>query len=119
METKQTARGITTVRGVPRDLAYAYALYERLMKQMTEEVYHWSEAGQLKVVRDGLESGQVSILHASGRRVGWLQVAKAHGVIELVQMYVAPAEQGQGLGTAVVRGLLTEDKKHLAPPDPV
>ena len=92
--------------GTADDFDFAYDLYRSQMAPLTiEALGRWRDDGQRPVVRAGLAGGDVRIVELDGRPVGWLQHREREGRTELLQIYVDPAVQGRGLGTALLREL--------------
>ena len=90
----------------PDDLEFAYGLYRRLMEPLTAEVRAWSDERQRAVVAEAIAGGGVEVLTVGERDVGWVELREAGGALLLAQLYVEPAFQERGIGSAVVRDLL-------------
>jgi ribosomal protein S18 acetylase RimI-like enzyme len=87
------------------DVAYAWRLYEQLMRARTEALMPWRAERQREVIESALKSGGMRMIDVDGAVCGWLHVYEAADGIDLLQLYVAPERQNQGIGTAIVRGL--------------
>ena len=87
------------------DAAYAWRLSEDLMRARTEALMPWRAERQREVVESALKSGGMRMIDVDGAACGWLHVHEAADGIDLLQLYLAPARQNQGIGTAIVRGL--------------
>ena len=90
----------------PGDLEFAYGLYRRLMEPLTAELRAWNESRHRAVVAEAIAGGGVEIFTIGAREVGWSEIREAGGALLLAQLYVEPAFQGRGIGTAVVSDLL-------------
>ncbi|MEM7225699.1 MAG: GNAT family N-acetyltransferase [Pseudomonadota bacterium] len=89
----------------PDDLAFAWGLYRRLMKPLTEALIPWQEAAQRAVVERDLASGQAEIIAVDGADVGWMHLRAEEDRLELCQLYIAPDHQNGGIGGAIVEQL--------------
>ena len=87
------------------DVDYLWRLYRQLMRPLTEELMRWSDDRQRVVVEAGLAAGGTSVIVVDGADVGWLQVREDPAALFLGQLYIEPAQQGDGLGTAILRDL--------------
>lgn len=88
-----------------RDLAYAWRLYEQLMRARTEALMPWRAERQREVVENALDSGGMRMIAAEGAVCGWLHVLEGVDGIELHQLYVAPERQNRGIGSAILKDL--------------
>lgn len=97
----------TTLRpATSDDFAFAWQLYRDLMEPLTIELLGaWRDDGQRAVVRAGLASGDARIVRLGDEEVGWLQARERDGTVELLQIYVSPRWQGQGIGTGLIEDL--------------
>jgi ribosomal protein S18 acetylase RimI-like enzyme len=89
----------------PGDAAYAWRLYEQLMRARTEALMPWRAQRQREVVANALKSGGMQMILAEGAVCGWLHVHDGADGLELLQLYVAPARQNGGIGTEIIRDL--------------
>jgi ribosomal protein S18 acetylase RimI-like enzyme len=90
----------------PGDLAFAYGLYRHLMEPLTVAYRAWDDARQRRIVAEAIAAGEVEVIALGERDVGWVQVRETDDAVILGQLYVLPAFQGRGIGTAVVRDVL-------------
>jgi GNAT superfamily N-acetyltransferase len=52
--------------------------------------------------------GEVRVITCDGAEVGWLQSRMEHGSLFLVQLFVESGFQGRGIGTEVLKRLMSE-----------
>ena len=83
-----------------------YRIYREGMRPHVEQVWGWDEDFQRERFRRGFDPGSTRVVVSSGREIGFLKVTESEGVISLTQVFVMPEYQGQGLGTALVRGIV-------------
>jgi ribosomal protein S18 acetylase RimI-like enzyme len=84
------------------DLAYAWRLYEDLMRARTEALMPWRAERQREVIESALGSGGMRMIAVDGTVCGWLHVHEAGDGIDLLQLYVAREHQNGGIGTDIV-----------------
>ena len=87
------------------DIGFAWRLYEDLMRARTEALIPWRAERQREVVDSALRSGGMEMIVAEGAVIGWLHVHDNADGIDLNQIYLAPARQGRGIGTDILRKL--------------
>ena len=80
-------------------------LHKATMRGLVDQVWGWDEAVQREFFRAYLDAGNLSIIVVDGEAVGAVQVHTADDHYLLSQIEVAPAHQGQGYGTRVIRRL--------------
>lgn len=66
----------------------------------------WDEARHQRHWAACLDRGQLHVVSLSGDRVGMLQIFERGDAVEVGEIQIAPAHQGQGLGTRLLRDLL-------------
>ncbi|MGC0389398.1 ribosomal protein S18 acetylase RimI-like enzyme [Bradyrhizobium sp. USDA 241] len=76
------------------------------MRPYTQELMVWDEAKQRASFAALWKLPEVRIVAVNGREVGWLQVQESPREVHLLQFFIAPDQQGNGIGTEVLRGLL-------------
>lgn len=95
------------------DFAFAWGLYRDSMEALTLELMGtWNEPGQKNVVNDAATNGGTSIILIDGTKVGWLQTCESPDRIYLGQIYILPAQQNRGVGTAILRQLGARARLH-------
>jgi len=87
------------------DIEFAWRLYEQLMRSRTEALMPWRAERQREVVASALKSGGMQMILAEGRVCGWLHVQERADGVELHQIYLVPARQRRGIGTAILKSL--------------
>jgi ribosomal protein S18 acetylase RimI-like enzyme len=65
-------------------------------------------AKQAANLRQRWDVRQVRIITLDGADIGWVQSMIEGDALFLGQLFVAPAHQGRGIGTMIVRGLIEE-----------
>lgn len=86
----------------PADTEFCWILYRDALKP-TAGGAAWDEAARRGAVEASLREEGASILVEAEHDAGWLHVAETRFGIHLGQLYLAPHDQGHGLGTAFLR----------------
>jgi ribosomal protein S18 acetylase RimI-like enzyme len=85
------------------DFRFAWSLYEKLMKPLTQALLgRWNEPGQKQVVEMALAQEGTFIIVKDKLDVGWMQVIESPDTLHLAQLYVVPPLQNRGIGTAIL-----------------
>ena len=97
------------------DVEFAWRLYEQLMRRRTEALVPWRANRQREVVDSALRSGGMQMIVVDGAVSGWLHVHENAEMIELLQLYLVPAQQRRGIGTSILRSLQDRARSHRRP----
>ena len=90
------------------DLDFAWFLYRELMKPLTEEVMTWHDINQRRGIERDIGGGDASIVLVGDLAAGWFSHRDEPAAVRLCQLYVMPAMQNRGIGSAIVRRLAAE-----------
>jgi len=91
------------------DAEFVYGVIEATMRDYVVAIWgHWNEAAVLEEAQAICRAGQAQIIQVDGAAVGMLLVERHATHIELEQLLVLPAHQNRGVGTLLVRGLMSE-----------
>jgi ribosomal protein S18 acetylase RimI-like enzyme/8-oxo-dGTP pyrophosphatase MutT (NUDIX family) len=107
----ETTAPITNYRMRPAtaaDYTFLYNLKVACLKAYVAATWGWNEAFQQAHFAAQFDPHQSQIITVDGQDAGQLQVEYRPDVIFLAGLYILPGYQGRGLGTAVIRDLLTE-----------
>jgi GNAT superfamily N-acetyltransferase len=91
----------------PEDFDFCADLYFSEMARTIREL-NLDLAKQAANLRQHWELQQVRIITGDGDDVGWVQSMIEGDALFLGQLFVAPAHQGHGVGTIIVRRLIEE-----------
>jgi GNAT superfamily N-acetyltransferase len=87
--------------------AFALELYLATMRPYTAELMVWDEQKQIASFAQRWKREDVRIIVLDGRDAGWMQAIETPSEIVLQQLFVVPERQGAGLGTRVLKDLLS------------
>jgi GNAT superfamily N-acetyltransferase len=88
------------------DVAFARNLYLETMREIIERLFGWDQRREEQNFARSFKLEEVRVTTADGNDVGWIQEQVSEKSINLRSFYVAPAMQGRGIGTQVLRMLL-------------
>ena len=98
-----------------RDFDFARGLYFETMRWAIERVFGWDEARQYASFSEWFKPEEVSVITADGVDAGWIQQCMNENGIVLGSIYVAPAMQRKGIGSAVLRAILHTGRQKSKP----
>jgi ribosomal protein S18 acetylase RimI-like enzyme len=95
------------------DLAFLEDVFLRAMRvHITATRGFWDEAKERSQFREQLQLRRARIIECNGLRVGFFITLERGQDIELHTLCIAPEHQGQGLGSAVTRQILSDAHAH-------
>jgi ribosomal protein S18 acetylase RimI-like enzyme len=93
------------------DSDFIYQVVESTMRSYVEQVWgSFSEDYNRRNIAEAISMRSYSIIVIEERDVGALAVERCDTHIQLTQLYVIPAYQNRGIGTTLVRKLISEAK---------
>jgi putative acetyltransferase len=92
------------------DLPFARALYFDTMRYITDQLPGFDEAAHAARFAERFLLDEVRIVVRDGGDIGWLQVGESGQELFLKQMFIDPAVQRQGIGSALLRDLLARGR---------
>jgi ribosomal protein S18 acetylase RimI-like enzyme len=108
--------GIRMRPATAADAEFIYHVVETTMRGYVEQIWgSFSEDYNRKNIAETIEAGIYSLIEREGRPIGALAVERHPTHIQLVQIYILPAHQNRGIGTALVRGLAGEARSTARP----
>jgi RimJ/RimL family protein N-acetyltransferase len=101
-------RKIDLQQGSADHYRFALDLYLSAMRPLTEQLMAWDEQKQRDSFVAQWKPDEVSIIVVDGIDVGWLQIIESSADIRLLQFFLAPEFRRAGIGTEVLRRLVTK-----------
>jgi ribosomal protein S18 acetylase RimI-like enzyme len=92
----------------PDDYTFSLTLYLETIEPYASEWFSWVPEEQEAQFSDLWRPDDTRIIVLDGNDVGWVEIRQTGDEIFLKQLYVAPAYQGQGIGSQVVLRLLDD-----------
>lgn len=90
------------------DFDFIYQLRRATMKEYVEATWGWDEAFQQERFSRSFYPATSQIIVVDGRDVGELALEEKDDELFLSDIYILPACQNRGLGTALLRDLLAQ-----------
>jgi hypothetical protein len=84
---------------------FALELYLSTMRPYTEQLMVWGDENQRANFAALWKLTEVRIVTFNGSDVGWLQVQESTDEVRLLQFFIAPDQERNGIGTEVLRHL--------------
>jgi ribosomal protein S18 acetylase RimI-like enzyme len=98
-----------------QDYDFAWRLYSRTIREITEALIGWNEIKQSASFADQWRPEEVRVIVTAGTDIGWLQTALVSDTMFIKQMYIDPAYQRMGIGTRVMGIVIAEASKEQLP----
>lgn len=97
------------------DYDFLYSLKVACLKEYVSATWGWDEAFQQRHFAKQFDPAKVQIVAVDGRDVGQLSVENRDEELFLSGIYIFPGWQNEGLGTAIIRDVLSEAKDQNRP----
>jgi GNAT superfamily N-acetyltransferase len=91
-----------------RDGVFLWALHNATLKDYVTQTWGWDDQVQRRMFDERFDPARIEILVCEGQDVGALAVEQRPDELWLAELQIAPAWQGRGLGTAILRDLIDE-----------
>jgi GNAT superfamily N-acetyltransferase len=89
------------------DVYFSRSLYFETMRGMIESLFGWDQRHQEESFGEWFDLQEASIIVADGSDVGWMQIRTNEQEVLLASLYVRPEMQHRGIGTHVLREVIT------------
>jgi GNAT superfamily N-acetyltransferase len=93
------------------DYGFARQLLFSTMRELVDQAVGWNEFAMDLFFAREWDMRDVRIIRQDGRDIGWLQVRAGHNEMEMLDLFVLPSHQGQGVGTTILRQVLARAGK--------
>lgn len=90
------------------DRKFLWELHRTSIRPYVEATWGWDEAWQVAHFRERFDPAQFEIVEMEGTAVGCLRVERRPDALFLSVIEIAPAYQGRGIGTSLIRSLMAE-----------
>jgi len=98
------------------DAEFIYRRVEATMRSYVEQIWgSFSEEYNRKNIADTIAANSYSIIRCGGEDVGAISVERHPDFIQLSQLYILPQHQRKGVGTSLVRELVSEARSARKP----
>jgi GNAT superfamily N-acetyltransferase len=90
------------------DFSFIYNLHRQTMYSYVEETWGWEEEVQLQGMREDFDNSLFEIICLNRQDIGVISVIDRGNELFLNYMAILPIYQKQGLGTQILRKVLTQ-----------
>ena len=91
------------------DCERLYRIQSQSMRPYVEQIWGWNESFQEERFRQGFDPDKTRIVLSNEREIGFLRVTEKKEAVFIEQIYIIPEYQGWGIGTALVREVLSRN----------
>jgi ribosomal protein S18 acetylase RimI-like enzyme len=89
------------------DAQFVYAIHCSSMRDVISRTWGWDEEWQAADFESRFEPGRTSFIVTEGQRVGFLELEDRGSELYVGTLNILPAWQNQGVGSAVMRDVLS------------
>jgi len=100
----------TLQKATADDSDFFYHVKKTVLQGYIEEIWGWDEAFQQQFHRDNYSTANCSIIYVGGVPAGTVEVKEDAGVIFISSLYLLPAYQRKGIGTAIIEQCIANAK---------
>ena len=97
------------------DAEWLFELHRAAMRTYVERTWGWDETWQARFFKDHYDLSTVQVIQSGARDVGVVRVSDEPSQIVLEMIELLPEFQGQGIGTGLIRALLSRAKQRRVP----
>jgi len=90
------------------DYDFLHHVHKATLKKYITQIWGWDENWQRDHFRDHFDPAKRQIIVLNGNDIGAIGIEKREGDIFLAYIAILPDYQGQGIGTTLIRQLLSE-----------
>jgi ribosomal protein S18 acetylase RimI-like enzyme len=114
-ERFQKPRNISLRPAAAGDYAFAEALYLSSTGPLLSALGRWDEAAARERLSASYPRHPAYVIGCDGQEIGWLQVSEGENGIHIHQMHLVPRYRDQGIGSRLIRDLLSRAQKRRIP----
>lgn len=92
------------------DFEFIKRVHHVTLREHVEKIWGWNEPAQDAFVQEDFESGEIQLIRSSKDSVGYLQVSRKDGVLNIVNILLLPEFQNRQLGSAIIKDLIVQSK---------
>jgi ribosomal protein S18 acetylase RimI-like enzyme len=101
---------------LPEDFVFLFNLHKAAMQAYVEDTFgSWDEEWQERYFRTHFVPALLQVIQIDGRDVGMLNIQERIEEFFIVNLEILPEYQRQGIGTEVIRNLLSAAKRQGKP----
>ena len=100
--------GMNIRKAVQADVDFTFAVKEAAFREYVEKVWGWDEIDQRELHEVRFASQNAHIIQYRGIDVGYYSMSSTADWISVYQIFILPAYQRKGLGSACMRRILSD-----------
>ena len=100
----------TLRRATEGDFYQLLRIRNQVLRKYIEYVRGWDEEREEQRFRRNFDAATTRVILSDGRVIGFLGVREEHEALYLAQAYIIPEYQGRGIGTALIRKVLSRGR---------
>ncbi len=93
------------------DYEFLKRVHHVTLRDHVSKIWGWENSAQDEFFKEDFDSGQIRVLDAFSESVGYMQLKLDSGALHLVNILILPEFQNRGIGTEVIKNLITESEK--------
>lgn len=97
------------------DLPSLYEIHRAAMFDHVNTVWGWDEDDQARRFRDYFDNAHLLVITVDSRDVGFLDLVENDDDLYVSNIELAPAYQGQGIGTAIMEDVIAQARRDSLP----
>lgn len=106
--TSSTSDRIRLRRASADDFSFLFSLHAATLKEYIDQTWGWDESLQRARYRETFDPGDTQIITLQAEDIGMLAVEEREADIFLSLIEIDPEHQGHGIGTAIIRDLISD-----------
>jgi ribosomal protein S18 acetylase RimI-like enzyme len=92
-----------------------FAIHCAASRPYVEQTWGWDEDWQRQYFRDHFKPSLRQVIVCQGTPVGFVDVTRTAGRLDLINIEIVPAFQGRRIGTRIIRELIAESERSGVP----
>ncbi len=97
-------------KATAEDSDFFYHVKKTVLKGYIEDIWGWDEAFQQQFHQDNYSTANCSIVFVGGVAAGTVEVKEDERIIFISSLYLLPAYQRKGIGTAIIEQCMAKAK---------
>ena len=93
-------------KAMPEDSEFAYHVKKLAFKAYVEQVWGWNDHEQRQLHERRFASQDFQVIQVSGHDIGIMACVQQPDHVKINQIFLLPAYQNRGIGTACMQGIL-------------
>jgi ribosomal protein S18 acetylase RimI-like enzyme len=101
--------------GAPRDREFLWGLHRAALRDYVDQTWGWDENWQRDKFEENFDPAGLLIVERDGDPIGQISVRRTADEIFLAAIEIAPEHQNQGIGSQLLKALLSESGQSQLP----